>query len=103
MVAVLGGIAGLLLSFVLFTDRQHCEPLLAFLLPLITKALFRSALYYSPEQYYWIAGYVGGLSAAWTVAVLVIVARQRAENARIDAALMGKLGPDQAHGAPLEP
>jgi hypothetical protein len=101
--ALFGGLAALLLSFVLVIDRKLCEPVLRFLLPIVTKALFRSALYYSPEQYYWIAGYVGGLSAVWTVAMLVVVMRQPAEDARIDAALMGKLGRQRAHGAPLDP
>ena len=40
----------------LLVDRHLSEPLFIYLLPLITKALFRSALNYEPEQYYWIAG-----------------------------------------------
>ena len=103
LLAMLGGIAGLLLSFIMLVDRQHCEVALPFLLPLVTKAFFRHPLFYSPEEYYWIAGYLGGGSVVWTAATLVAVARQPAENERVKAALMRKLGPKQAHGAPLEP
>jgi hypothetical protein len=103
LVAVLGGIAGLILSFIMLIDRQLCELALPFVLPLITNALFRHALFYNPEQYYWIAGYIGGGSALWTVTMLAVLVRQPAENRQIDAALMRKLGPQQSHGAPLEP
>jgi hypothetical protein len=103
LVALLAGIAGVLLSLIMLIDRQHCELVLPVLLPMITSAIFRQPLFYRPEQYQWIAGYLGGASALWTLAVLAILARQPTENRRIDAALMRKLGPEQAHGAPLEP
>jgi hypothetical protein len=87
----------------MLVDRPHCEAVLPLLLPMITNALFRHPIFYSPEQYYWVAGYIGGGSALWTVAMLAVFARQPAENRRIDAALMRRIGPQQAHGAPLEP
>jgi hypothetical protein len=55
----------LFFSSAMFLDRGHFEPLLPFLLPVATKVFFRHPLYYMPEQYYLIAGYVGALSAAW--------------------------------------
>jgi hypothetical protein len=103
LITLLGAIAGLLLSLIMLVDRQHCELVLPFLLPLVTSALFRHPLFYSPEQYYWIVGYIGIGSALLIMAMSVTVARQPAENKRLKAALMRKLGPRQAHGAPLEP
>jgi len=97
------GLGGLLVSLLLLVDRPLCEPVLITLLPFITKALFRSAFYYEPEQYYWVAGYVGSLSALWTLVMLYVVVRAPAENRRVDAALLRRMGGQDARGAPLEP
>ena len=96
-------LAGLLLSAILFTYRSGCEPVLAALLPYVTRAIFRSALYYEPQQYYWIAAYVGGFSAFWAMVMVYIVARAPAENRRVDAALMKQIAPQQSRGAILDP
>lgn len=99
-VAALGGA---LVSFLLLVDRTFCEPLLSVFLPVVTNALFRSALYYAPEQYYWIASYIGGLSALWTLAMLWVVIRAPGESRRIDRALLNRTRRQEARGAPLEP
>jgi hypothetical protein len=96
-------LSGLLLSVLLFEDRQLCEPVLIYLLPVMTKALFRSAFYYEPEQYYWIASYVGGLSLLWTLAIFFITLRAPAENKRVEAALLKRMSRQEASGAPIEP
>lgn len=100
--ALLAGIAGMVFGLAMFIAREQVEPSLPFLLPGITKWLTGSALFYRPEQYYWIATYVSLLSAAFAAAVAFAIIRRPAENRRIDAALRSRLGPDEARGAPLE-
>ena len=103
LAALLAGIIALVFGLTMFIARPQVEPLLPLVLPAITKALFRTALFYKPEQYYWIATYVILLSAAFTAGIAFAFIRRPAENKRIDAALRSRIGPDQAQGAPLEP
>lgn len=100
--ALLAGIAGMVLGLVMFIDKEQIEPLVPFLLPAITKRLTGSALYYRPEQYYWIATYVSLLSTAFAAGIAFAIIRRPAENRRIDAALRSWLGPSHVRGAPLE-
>jgi hypothetical protein len=101
--ALLAGLAGLAFGLVMFIARAQVEPMLPLLLPAITTALLGSALFYKPEQYYWLATYISLLSAVFAAGIAYAFIRRPAENRRIDAALRGRLGPDQARGAPLEP
>jgi hypothetical protein len=96
------GLGGILVAFLLIANRPLCEPVVAALLPFISEALFRSAFHYKPEQYEWIAAYIGGFSALWTLVMLYIVVRAPAEDRRIDTALLKQAGSQEARGAPLE-
>ncbi len=89
-----------LLSWMMFTHRSQCEPLLQVALELF---LSRRSLYvYDPAYYYLYAGLSAVLSVFWSASFVAAILRKPREDQHVDAALKSKLIPS-ARGAPLDP
>lgn len=96
LVGATGGGALALLSVAMFVFRGECEPILR----LVLRA-FGRVRYYTPETYYYWAGFVGLLAVLWLALFVVAIARKPSEDRHVDAALRQKLKAT-LRGAPVE-